>query len=69
MRKYLRKPPEVKVASSVQWSRLYDEALKRAEATEDVRVKDLRHFSSDKESALRRLSIITEVDLDREFPS
>jgi hypothetical protein len=50
------------------WARLYDEALRRAVASQDPREKTLRHFASNPEEACRRLSILSQVDLDREFP-
>jgi|AntRauTorckE6833_2_1112554.scaffolds.fasta_scaffold00822_7 hypothetical protein len=69
MRKYLRKPKPGKSKVQVKWERLYRKALERAEAENDPRVQDLRHFSNNPEAALRRLSIVSEVDLEREFPS
>lgn len=70
MRKFLRKPKSRSDdrEADVAWDRLYQKALQRAEATNDPRVKDLVHFKSDPEQALRRLSVTSEVDLKREFP-
>lgn len=51
-----------------KWRRLYASALERAEAVGDPRVQDLKHFADDPEQAVRRLGVISETDLDREFP-
>lgn len=55
--------------SQSRWDLLYKDALARARASKDPRLRDLKHWSKDPETALRRLSILTRVDLDREFPS
>jgi|AntDeeMinimDraft_6_1070357.scaffolds.fasta_scaffold03487_6 hypothetical protein len=68
MRKYLRKPSRSRNGGEARWGNMYREALRRAEASGDPRLQDLRHFSGDPEQALRRLSIISKVDLEREFP-
>jgi len=69
MRKYLRKPHNNNSGSGKsQWKRLYKKALERATASGDSRVHDLKHWAGDPEKALRRLSIASEVDLNREFP-
>lgn len=70
MRKYLRKPKgRTDPGPLSKWKNLYKQALQRAEATGDTRLKDLKHWASDPEVALRHLSIVSQVDLDREFPS
>lgn len=68
MRRYLQKPKQKKPDMAVKWSKLYAQALDRAKQASDPRLKDLEHFSNDHEKALRRLSILSTVDLDREFP-
>lgn len=68
MRKYLRKSGKKKSDTGISWRLLHKRALSRAEELEDPRVRDLKHWASNPEKALRRLSIISEVDLEREFP-
>lgn len=68
MRKYLRKPQRSDTTSTSKWRLLYKQALQRAEALKDPRLKDLKHRASNPETALRHLSIVSQVDLDREFP-
>lgn len=69
MRKYLRKPGK-KTGSQKKsnWRSLYNTALERAEESGDARLCDLKHLASDPERAMRKLSILSEVDLNREFP-
>ena len=54
----------------VEWQKLLRTAIARAEQAGDRRVHGLRQALADGESeaALRRISVIHEGDLDREFP-
>lgn len=67
MRKYLSKPL-APAKPFADWPYLYRIAVARAEARKDPRLGDLVHYAANPEKALRRLSIISEVDLNREFP-
>ena len=68
MRKYLRKPPQKSNKDGRKWKLLYKEAVSRAEQREDDRLSFLRQGSGSPEDTLRRLNVICENDLDREFP-
>jgi len=75
MRKYLKKPASrrdpKKKAVSTNWIYLQKTALERAQANglpeEDPRFRLLRSIQGDPERVLRRLSILSPVDIDREF--
>lgn len=67
LRNHLRKA-RPRRGESVPWRALYAEALLRAQEAGDLRAKTLLHFKDTPEKALRRLSILSRVDLDREFP-
>ena len=51
------------------WHNLYSKTLESAEdsGAEDI-VEDLKNFENRPEEILRRLSIISKADLEREFP-
>lgn len=66
MRKYVRKIG-VPQGEQKTWTHLYAYAVEKAEAAEDPRVRDLKHWSHSPEQALRRLGILTERDVEREF--
>jgi len=77
MRKYLKKPSSrrdhKKKVVSTNWIHLQKTALERAQANglpeEDPRLRLLRSIQvgSNPERILRRLSILSPVDIDREF--
>jgi hypothetical protein len=52
------------------WDALLSKAIKRAEAKGDPRLEGLRKAIREgkSESTLRKYGIISEMDLDREFP-
>lgn len=55
--------------SPMQWTQLLRKALTRAELIGDPRVVALQAaMTGNAEQTLRRLSVICEADLDREFP-
>ena len=70
MRKYLRKPKKKSTTSDVDWRSLYRKA-KNASAhlapEANKKVKFLRSGAKTPEKTLRRLSIICEEDIKREF--
>lgn len=71
MRKYLRKPKS-STKKSFDWAGLYRRTLSKIEdlgleSDADPRVKLLLGGGDDPERTLRRLSIISDKDLDREF--
>lgn len=68
MRKHLSKPTSP-VAKAPVWAKLYRQAVERATAKGDPRLRDLQHFASNPEKACRSLSILTDTDLNREFPA
>lgn len=68
MRKYLRKPPQKRGQDEKAWHVLYKQAVSRAEALEDDRLGFLERGSDNPENTLRRLNIIGQNDLEREFP-
>lgn len=55
----------------VDWYRLMQLVIRRAEQVEDRQLSGLRRALADgkSEQTLRRLGIIHEVDIDREFPA
>jgi hypothetical protein len=71
MRKYLKKPTVRKPVQAVNWNALKRNALERAEVNdinvEDPRLRMLRACQGQPERTLRRLSILTPTDIDREF--
>ena len=71
MRKYLKKPHKNSKPSVTNWVALQRLALQRSIENEisesDPRVKLLSSTQADPERALRRLSILSKADIDREF--
>jgi len=67
MKRYLHKPKK-QDTERPKWPKLYKVALARAEASSDPRIQDLLHYAGDPEKACRHLSIISMVDIEREFP-
>jgi hypothetical protein len=51
------------------WNQLMDKAIAAADKIDDKRVADLRRGIKDPERTLRRLHIISEADIMREFPA
>lgn len=53
-----------------EWNALLSKAIQRADAAGDRRVEGLRRAMTDgrSEKILRQMSILSDVDLDREFP-
>jgi hypothetical protein len=69
----LNKPkdgPKRGALSPMGWEMLMQKAIQRAEASQDRRLDGLKRAMKDgkSESFLRKLGIICEVDLLREFP-
>jgi hypothetical protein len=54
--------------TTVEWTRLFREAVARAERLKDPRAKRLKAGSQDPVNTLKRMSILSNIDLDREFP-
>jgi hypothetical protein len=52
----------------IEWTRLFREAVARAEKLGDPRAKRLKAGSRDPAGTLKRMSILSNTDLDREFP-
>lgn len=57
-------------ASIQEWNQLLSKTIQRAQATEDRRLEGLRKAMMEgrAEKMLRQMSVLSEVDLDREFP-
>lgn len=53
-----------------EWAKLMTQTIQRAERLRDPRLPGLRRAMTEgkAEAALRRLGILSSVDLDREFP-
>ena len=57
-----------KLNTPIEWTQLYREAVARAERLGDSRFKRLRAGAQDPAGTLKKMSIISKADLDREFP-
>ena len=71
MKKFLRNPNS-RPAAQVQWLRLYHKTLRVARIqipASDPRLKLLEGSEKTPERALRKLSIISDADIQREFGS
>jgi hypothetical protein len=57
-------------ASVQEWNQLLSKTIQRALSTEDRRLEGLRKamMEGKAEKILRQMSVLSEVDLDREFP-
>ena len=64
----LNNKPKKKSNTPIEWTKLYREAIARAEKIGDPRAQRLRAGSQDPIGTLKRMSIISLADLDREFP-
>lgn len=53
---------------ALDWRALYREAVQRAQRLNDPRANVLEQGKGDPVRTLKRLSIISRADLDREFP-
>lgn len=68
MRKYLRRADTLYTKQlQVDWPGLLRQAVAAAEKAQDPRAKYLRNGSSTPERTLRRIGIISMVDVQREF--
>ena len=69
-RLYQAKRPQKAPTKQTEWARLMQRAIGRAEKAKDRRLAGLRKAQADgkSEALLRRLGIISEEDLSREFP-
>jgi hypothetical protein len=63
-------PVAIPTKTSLMWTDLLRQAIERAETTGDKRVQGLRRamIEGRAEAFLRRLSILSTADLDREMP-
>jgi hypothetical protein len=65
----LNTKPKKKGNTPTEWTRLFRETLARAERLGDSkRVQKLRAGAQNPADTLKRMSIISKADLDREFP-
>jgi len=67
------KPEQRKISAPVrreEWKVLMQKAIQRAEKTQDRRLQGLRHAlaSNSTEAYLKKLGVIHEADIEREFP-
>jgi hypothetical protein len=64
------KPQKRGVMSVVGWEQLLRKAILRAEKAQDRRLEGLKKALQDRRSELllRKMGVICEADLDREFP-
>lgn len=72
MRKYLKKPTRrAEKTLAVNWTSLQHMSLQRAQengvSEDDPRLRLLKSVQENPERILRRLSILSVVDIDREF--
>lgn len=69
-RKHVPTPTRNIPAGPTQWNTLLSKVIQRAVQLRDPRLPGLRKAMGDgkAEKALRQLGILSDVDLDREFP-
>lgn len=68
MRRFLKKTPTSSSKDAANWKSLYKKAREASRHLEDdPRVRLLRGGQDQPERTLRRLSILSEVDIQREF--
>jgi hypothetical protein len=54
--------------TTLEWARLFREAVARAEKLGDPRAKRLKAGSQNPVDTLKKMSILSNTDLEREFP-
>lgn len=68
MKRHLRTNKKSEEKKEQFWYKLHSKALRKAQSSGEEEVeKKLDAYSDDPETILRRLSIISEADLEREF--
>jgi hypothetical protein len=67
----LAQTPQREATSPIDWERLAGRAILQAELAKDSRASAIRNAlaSGNAERMLKRLGIIGEIDIQREFPS
>lgn len=69
-RKHIAPPPSKTPQGLSGWNNLLTKTIQRATQNRDPRVAGLRRAMTEgrSEKALRQMGILSEVDIDREFP-